>query len=303
MSARCTKTMAIVLAVVLLVGAFPICSISALETQAVTLPFSAEEFLVLLYTNRQRLAAGLNPLTCTADLQTIGDIRAKEIGESFSHTRPDGSDCFSVIDSFDVSWNTIGENIAYGYPTPAAVVEGWMNSPGHRANILTENFTHIGIGASNSRWVQFFVGCYGSENYTFTAIHTLADISFGMEIDEMFMYAELENAVYGTCYLPIGGEFVSGYDPNKTGSQTVTVSFLGFTESLELNIPGNPAGDVDGDRQVTAEDARLALRAAVGLTILTAQQKQAADTDGDNKVTSADARLILRIAVGLDTIS
>lgn len=121
---------------------------------------SAEEFQqeVLRLVNIEREKEGLAPLEYVHAIQDAADIRASEITQSFSHTRPDGSSCFTVLHDAPISYFTAGENIAYGYRTPEAVVTGWMNSPGHRANILNASFTGIVVGFQDYYWVQLFIG-------------------------------------------------------------------------------------------------------------------------------------------------
>lgn len=97
-----------------------------------------------------------------AALTGAAQLRAGEIVESFSHTRPNGSSCFTAMKEAGISYGYAGENIAAGYATPAAVVEGWMNSSGHRANILSPNFDTIGVGYITDShgyayWVQMFM--------------------------------------------------------------------------------------------------------------------------------------------------
>lgn len=124
------------------------------------LEYSNSEILdrILELVNIERQKAGLGSLEYYYSGQSAADIRAAEIIESFSHTRPDGSSCFTVFDEFNINYRSVGENIAYGYPTPEAVVEGWMNSDGHRANILNPSFTHLIVGYNNNYWVQLFIG-------------------------------------------------------------------------------------------------------------------------------------------------
>lgn len=114
---------------------------------------------VLALVNAERAKNGLSPLTLDTELTSNANIRAKEIVEQFSHTRPNGESCDTAV---TVNWSYIGENIAMGYPTPEAVMNGWMNSDGHRKNILNGDFTKIGIGVCSSGgamyWVQLFVG-------------------------------------------------------------------------------------------------------------------------------------------------
>lgn len=128
-------------------------------TQTVDLNAYVDEVIRLV--NVERANAGLAPLAKNGTACQAADIRASEIGVSFSHTRPDGRDCFTVFEEFGIGFTACGENIAMGQPSPEAVVEGWMNSPGHRANILNENFQEIGVGVKNvngrMHWVQLFL--------------------------------------------------------------------------------------------------------------------------------------------------
>lgn len=111
--------------------------------------------------NEQRKANGLSALEYRDDVQNAADLRAKEIITKFSHTRPNGTSCFTVLSETGVSYRSAGENIAYGQRSPQAVMTSWMNSSGHRANILSSNFTgmavgHVSYGGVNY-WVQLFV--------------------------------------------------------------------------------------------------------------------------------------------------
>jgi uncharacterized protein YkwD len=101
---------------------------------------------VLKLVNQERVKGGLSELTMSSALTAPANKRAQEIKQSFSHTRPNGSAWSTVLDEYNVSVSTAGENLAYGYNTPEAVVTGWMNSPGHRANIMNGKFHKIGIG-------------------------------------------------------------------------------------------------------------------------------------------------------------
>jgi len=83
-------------------------------------------------------------------------VRAKEIKTSFSHTRPDGRSCFTALDEAGASYMGAGENIAIGQRTPEQVVNDWMNSEGHRKNILNSNFKYIGVGVDGTAWTQLF---------------------------------------------------------------------------------------------------------------------------------------------------
>ncbi len=138
-------------------------SVSAASYKTVSGNFNysyASEVLELV--NQERSKNGLKPVTMTASLTDGAMLRAAESAVSFSHTRPNGEQCFTAFE-----WTrAAGENIAYGQRTPAQVMNGWMNSSGHRANILSSNFTTIGIGCFEYNgtyyWAQAFSGGSGS---------------------------------------------------------------------------------------------------------------------------------------------
>jgi uncharacterized protein YkwD len=115
---------------------------------------------VLRLVNIERSKAGLSAFTTNQPITNAANKRAQEIVKSFSHTRPNGSSPFTALQEYGVSYRTAGENIAYGQKTPQEVVTGWMNSPGHRANILNANFNKIGIGVYQTNgvyyWTQLF---------------------------------------------------------------------------------------------------------------------------------------------------
>lgn len=111
--------------------------------------------------NAERAKEGLAPLTIDTKVQAAAMVRAKECEVSFSHTRPDGSNFATALKEQNVSYRSSGENIAYGQQTPEAVMNAWMNSSGHRANIMNPNFTTIGVGyyengSGTDYWCQLF---------------------------------------------------------------------------------------------------------------------------------------------------
>lgn len=115
---------------------------------------------VLELINEERAKEGLGAMVMDSGLVNVATVRANETVQSFSHTRPDGRDCFTAYDEQGVSYQSAGENIAYGYSSPESVMDGWMNSPGHRANILYAGFGRVGVGVVKSGgryyWVQNF---------------------------------------------------------------------------------------------------------------------------------------------------
>ena len=115
---------------------------------------------VVALVNAERAKQGLSALTIDTKVQQAALVRAKESAQSFSHTRPNGSSFSTALTEAGVSYRTAGENIAYGQSTPQQVMNAWMNSSGHRANILNANYTTIGVGYTvingTAYWAQLF---------------------------------------------------------------------------------------------------------------------------------------------------
>lgn len=111
--------------------------------------------------NIERAKVGLSPLTIDSNMEKAALVRSKEIQKSFSHTRPNGSSFSTALKEAGISYNYAGENIAWGQKTPTEVVNAWMSSSGHRANILSTSFSRIGVGYTENQsgtgyWVQLF---------------------------------------------------------------------------------------------------------------------------------------------------
>lgn len=109
--------------------------------------------------NQERSKAGLKPLTVHAKLTTVALDKAKDMSNNnyFSHTSPTHGSPFDMMKAYGISYGYAGENIAKGQRTPQEVMNSWMNSQGHRENILSPNFTMIGVGYYNGYWVQEFI--------------------------------------------------------------------------------------------------------------------------------------------------
>ena len=116
-------------------------------------------------TNSERKSAGFGRLILDSQLSKLARMKAEDMAKKgyFSHTSPTYGSAFDMMKKYGVSYRTAGENIAKGQKTPEAVMNGWMNSSGHRANILSSTYTHIGVGYAkdskgNTYWVQIFKG-------------------------------------------------------------------------------------------------------------------------------------------------
>ncbi len=125
------------------------------QTQAVD-KFASE---VAALVNQERAKAGLKPLRFDANLSKMALDKAKDMDNLnyFDHTSPTYGSPFDMMKSYGISYSYAGENIAMGQRTPQEVMNGWMNSQGHRANILNPNFDTIGVAYHNGYWVQEFI--------------------------------------------------------------------------------------------------------------------------------------------------
>lgn len=117
---------------------------------------------MLTYVNNYRSEVNVEPLAIDNDLNLAATIRALEMAYSkkFSHTRPDGSMCDTVLDDLKLKTSASGENIAYGQRTVAAVSEDWKNSKGHYGNMISASYNKVGFGKFSlngvNYWVQLF---------------------------------------------------------------------------------------------------------------------------------------------------
>ncbi|KAB7707203.1 hypothetical protein F9802_09355 [Bacillus aerolatus] len=119
---------------------------------------------ILNLVNQERAKTGAAPLKFAADVEKVAQLKSEDMMKNnyFDHNSPTYGSPFKMMDQFGVAYTFAGENIAAGYSTAEAVMKGWMNSPGHRANILNPNYTEIGIGIAKggeygTYYTQMFV--------------------------------------------------------------------------------------------------------------------------------------------------
>lgn len=165
------------------------------------------------------------------ELNYLADVRAKEQTELFSHTRPDDTRWVTVFDEYGVSAGYKGENILYGSTTAQGAMDLWLNSEGHRANILNTNYTHVGIGVAvgddgRTYWVQLFASDLSLEN---------------SEIPE-YTEPEIPEKVYG--------------DVNEDGTVNVSDLFLvaQYVSEQISELPNMDNGDMNDDGEVNIMD-------------------------------------------------
>ena len=117
---------------------------------------------VIRLVNEIRVQNGLNPLTADWELSRVARYKSQDMKDNnyFSHNSPVYGSPFTMMKNFGISYRSAAENIAKGQRTPQAVVNGWMNSSGHRANILNATYKKIGVGyvPDGNYWTQMFIG-------------------------------------------------------------------------------------------------------------------------------------------------
>lgn len=135
---------------------------TAKPAQSSSYTLSAYEKKVVDLTNAERAKQGLAPLRIDTTLSKVARTKSQDMKNKhyFDHTSPTYGSPFDMMKTFGISYKSAGENIAMGQTTPEQVVQAWMDSPGHRANIMNSSFTHIGVGyvASGNYWTQQFIG-------------------------------------------------------------------------------------------------------------------------------------------------
>ena len=127
--------------------------------------FSEFQQEVLNLVNKERTSRGLSPLTLNAKLSNVATLKSQDMVNKhyFDHQSPTYGSPFDMMKQFGISYRTAGENIAMGQRTPKEVMNSWMNSSGHRANILNSSYKELGVGIAkdaNGRlyWTQQFIG-------------------------------------------------------------------------------------------------------------------------------------------------
>ncbi|SDH81592.1 uncharacterized protein, YkwD family [Alteribacillus persepolensis] len=125
---------------------------------------SSFEQEVIRLTNKEREKHGLEPLQADSELSVVAEDKSKDMRDAgyFSHNSPNHGSPFDMMDAYGIDYRGAGENIAAGQTTPEQVVQGWMDSQGHRENILNGDFTHIGVGhveggSYGHYWTQMFI--------------------------------------------------------------------------------------------------------------------------------------------------
>lgn len=274
---------------------------------------SCDEMVVLI--NSARIDAGLNPLKIYPFACDCAAARAKECAELFSHTRPDGSPWYTVILEAEVPYLGLGENLAFNEEsadnTVKCAFEQLMDSPKHKANIMNDAFTHIGVGVYRDGNYYYFTqtfitwdGVYECEYIpqvtTQTTNQSLNQIAIQDEIQpvvQTIIQAEIQSVHQTTTQTETQAVI-------QTTTQTETQAVIQTTTQAETQPSPQTAaqkymkGDVDGNGVIDVKDAGCVLDYYVSLQTgskshLSDEFLYAADVNNDNAIDVVDAAGIL----------
>ncbi len=134
--------------------------------------------------NEYRASEGLEPLSLNETLCDMAEIRSQEITVSFSHTRPDGRKSSTIFEEFDYAKGYSGENIGYHFKkSPSAILEAWLDSEGHRANMFSADYDSIGVGLYEENGYYYWTQVFSSEVEELDLSFTLGDVNLDGKID------------------------------------------------------------------------------------------------------------------------
>lgn len=226
---------AILLSLALCLGLMPAAAFAA---DAPSASFSEQAWEVLRLVNQHRMSIGAQPLSAFDGIQQVANLRAAECVELFSHDRPDGRSWSSAYAEYGFGYSSAAENIAMGYGSAASVMNGWLNSDGHRHNIENTGLTHLGIGQAGSTWSQNFVSSSRCSHSGLQLSQTSVSGAKGESLDDILLRGDVTVSFhcseYGACRMPLIAAMCSGYNLAADGAQTITISCNGSTAELTV---------------------------------------------------------------------
>ena len=232
-------------------------------TTSVKKVWRGNEWEVLRLTNKERMDRNRPPLSTTSRLQKAARVRAVETIGLFSHTRPDGTSCITVFNDFNIDYSYAGENLAAGSKEAAGSIKQWMNSPGHKRNILDADFNHMGAGYTSANnaykyyWTQMFTGGCQINNISVGSTSSKPVFEPGKNITALDLIVILACS-HGKSYMPLAPKMCKGYNQNSRKKQTVTVSYKNLKTSFTMSPPPKTSsGSVTGKRLPSPQGLRL----------------------------------------------
>jgi uncharacterized protein YkwD len=242
---------------------------------------------VIALTNKARAEAGLSALKTAPLLNEMAGVRAAETVQSFGHPRPDGRSCFTIYDDYGVKYRAVAENIACGQRSPEEVVNAWLNSSGHRANIMSSAYNYIGVGLVYDSstvygyyWAQIFYtpisgtldGEYFAENAGNIATEPVSEPVTEPIIEPVNPFTE-----------PIEEPTTPATEPITEPANPATEPIIEPTNPVTEPIiePTNPVKIYGGDDLINQKRYLHAVNC-----------EQATDTDGNKKIDGIDLAIL-----------
>lgn len=235
---------AVILAITFVISLFPskVSAASMLSIKVSGNTYYDYAFQVLDLVNEERAKNGLSALTMDTDMLSAAMKRAAETNVYFSHTRPDGSDCFTA---FPDGLSSVGENIAAGQTTPEAVMNSWMNSSGHRANILNSSYNVIGIGCYKAGDSYYWVQTFGKSSSADKAKKSnYADGKKNYKINAKASYVSLEVTLTK-----------KSIKKGATGKLKVKLTNLGFPYDV-ITLPNSQFTFISSNKKIAKVDSK-----------------------------------------------
>ena len=250
------------------------------------LSVSQQEWDVLKLVNRARHMNGKPLLAMPGELQRACNIRENELTELYEHKRPNGKSVYTTIPApLNKGRNGMAENIACNQYTASQVVDDWMHSPGHCANILDAGncgLAYMGVGFINSSpryWVQLFTTSQGFTSVT-SSSGSLTFSSVEAMQEEYLICTDKEGVV---SYLPIDARAMT------QNGDSYTLELVGYTVTLTIAGKQDPTIDMNGDGQASVSDMQCLFEyLATGKVPANANFMKLADVNGDNEINILD---------------
>lgn len=300
------KCVSLILTVLFLLAAMPVSAADVSEYQIFDLTVAVEEnydeiAAEIEILNQERAAHGLSPLVLDPQLTAWAMQRAAECTLYYSHTRPNGSDCFTVLGG-KYQYGGAGENIAIGQRSAEEVMVDWMNSTGHRENILRAGYTSVGLGCVESvdgfkSWVQLFSTVSGTshtpsgtvyrEDVPVAAYNTVINCWWVLEKEGEWQVGDTVSggllAVNGG--FPYSATLITGGYTVTSSSDCVRINEDGTMTAVKEGKATITATMGSGGGQVTAEITVTVVPSDTPVVIL-------GDANGDGKVNNRDLGLL-----------
>ena len=229
------------------------------------LAVTQNEWQVVRMTNIERFKKELTLLAMASPLQDAAHIRAKESSQKYSHTRPDGTYATTAIDPQFIVHRTAGENLNGG-DNPVDVMEGWMKSPAHRANILKDNYCYIGVGefgTVHKVWVQLFVGDCGVikvESSTGSLVFDSVE-----EMENAYLICDM--AYTTKAYIPLDVDYMTKEGNKYTlclRGKTVTVTVRDGSNEVEAEVEKGASDSDDFYEKISKRASVATIETMVG---------------------------------------